>query len=62
VDRYEAIVLDQHGAEFVRYFVHADTQAQADEQALAAFRILYRDKDPSSYKVQVRFSPMGSRH
>lgn len=62
MDRYEAIVLDQHGAEFARYFVHADNQAQAKEQALAAFGLLYRDKDPSSYKIQVKFVPMGSRH
>jgi len=62
VQRYEAVVLDQQGVEVARYFVHADNQAQANQQARLAFSVLYRDKDLSTYKVQVTFSPMGSRH
>ena len=63
MNRYEVIILDPKGDEFARFAVHADTRAQAREQAEQAFKVMYRDKRISSYKVEIRLEiEPGKRH
>ena len=63
MNRYEVIVLDPKGDEVTRFAVHADSRAQAREQAERAFKVLYRDKRISNYKVEIRLEiEPGKRH
>ena len=63
MNRYEVIIFDPKGDEFTRFAVHADSRAQAREQAEKAFKVLHRDKRIGHYKVEIRLEiEPGRRH